>query len=158
MTVGRIALGLVVAILLAGCASADSLRVVRADTIGPCRTTVPEGDLLVGVALSGGGSRAALFGAAGLQALAGVRVADGTSAIDRISHLSSVSGGSIAAAYYALRKPGQGVNVFNPDGALSDAYRTFFAQYPPTGARAWSFPFLDRAPGRGVSAGTGRFR
>ena len=38
---------------------------------------MPERDLLIGVALSGGGSRAALFGAAGIQALAGVQTADG---------------------------------------------------------------------------------
>jgi hypothetical protein len=90
---------------------------------------VPERDLLLGVALSGGGSRAALFASGGLEALAGVRLADGASLIEKISHVSSVSGGSLAASYYTLKKPGRDVKVLNPDGTLSDAYRTFFDQY-----------------------------
>jgi predicted acylesterase/phospholipase RssA len=124
-------LGLIVgcALALAGCASATAFRVERSDVIGHCQAAVPEKDVLVGVALSGGGSRAALFGAAGLEALAKLRTADGASAIDKISHVSSVSGGSIAAAYYALKKPGHDVKVLNADGTLSDAYRTFFETY-----------------------------
>jgi len=127
MSGARIAIGLVCTVLLAGCASAHALRVVRADTIGPCQTSVPDGNLM-GVALSGGGSRAALFGTAGLEALADVRLADGTSAIDKISHLSSVSGGSLAATYYTLKKPGRDVKVLDADGAMTDTYRAFFAQ------------------------------
>jgi hypothetical protein len=61
------------------------------------------------VALSGGGSRAALFGATGLEALAQIRLGDGGSLIDRIVHVSSASGGSIAASSYALKKPGREV-------------------------------------------------
>jgi hypothetical protein len=115
-------------VFLAGCAGSEALRVVRADAIGPCETSVPESNQLVGVALSGGGSHAALFGTAGLEALAGVRPADGASVIERISHLSSVCGGSIAASYYALRKPGRDVRILDADGAMTEAYRTFFAQ------------------------------
>jgi hypothetical protein len=74
------------------------------------------------VALSGGGSRAALFGEAGLEALARLQTADGASVLDKINHVSSVSGGSIAAVYYVLKKPGHDVKVLNPDGTLSDAY------------------------------------
>jgi predicted acylesterase/phospholipase RssA len=117
------------ALLLVGCASATAIRVERSDVIGGCATTIPAQDLLLGVALSGGGSRAALFGAAGLEALARLRAADGVSVLDKISHLSSVSGGSIAATYYALKKPGHGVKVLNADGTLSEAYRAFFEQY-----------------------------
>ncbi len=116
-------------ILLAGCASSHAYPVKRADAVVPCQMPVPERALLLGVALSGGGSRAALFGAAGLEALARVRTPDGASLIEKISHLSSVSGGSIAASYYALKKPGRDVKVLDADGALSDAYRTFFEQY-----------------------------
>ena len=114
------------ALVLAGCVSATAFRVERSDVIGQCQTAVPDREVLLGVALSGGGSRAALFGAAGLEALAKLRTADGASVIDKISHLSSVSGGSIAAAYYALKKPGHDVKVLNADGTLSEAYRTFF--------------------------------
>ncbi len=129
MTAARSAIGLVCALVLAGCASAHYIPVERASAIGPCQTSVSEGDLLLGVALSGGGSRAALFGASGLEALAGVRLPDGTPVLDRISHLSSVSGGSIAASYYALKKPGRGVKVQNADGTVSEPYRAFFDQY-----------------------------
>jgi hypothetical protein len=129
MMATRLGLGLVCALLLAGCASSTAYRVTRSDVIGPCETAVPDRDVLVGVALSGGGGRAALFGAAGLEALAGLRTADGASVIDKISHLSSVSGGSIAAAYYAAKKPGRHVKVLNADGALSEPYRAFFDTY-----------------------------
>jgi hypothetical protein len=117
---------LAVTIGLTGCATARYLPVNRADEIGACRTTVPERDLLVGVALSGGGSRAALFGTAGLEALAGIRMPDGTSFVDKVAHVSSVSGGSLAASYYTLKKPGREVPVLDTDGRLSDAYRAFF--------------------------------
>jgi Patatin-like phospholipase len=125
----RVALGLACAVFLSGCASAHYFPVKRADTIGPCQLAVPEREVLLGVALSGGGSRAALFAAAGLEALAGVRTADGASIIDKINHLSSVSGGSLAATYYVLKKPGRDVAVLNADGTLSDAYRAFFEHY-----------------------------
>src|SRR5262245_39770078 len=128
-SVRGIAIGLVCVVFLASCTSVQYLRVNRADTIGACQMAVPERDLLIGVALSGGGSRAALFGAAGLEALAGVRMPDGKSLIDKIAHISSVSGGSLAATYYVLKKPGRDVSVLNPDGTLSEAYRAFFDKY-----------------------------
>src|SRR5262249_32494474 len=124
----RVALALVGAMLLAGCASASYVTVKRVDTPGPCMTDVPAQNLLLGVALSGGGSRAALFAEAGLEALAGLRTADGDSVINKIDHISSVSGGSLAATYYMLKKPGRGVPVLNADGSVSDAYRAFFEQ------------------------------
>jgi hypothetical protein len=86
-------------------------------------------DVLVGVAMSGGGSRAALFGAAGLDALAGVQLADGKSVLEQVAYVSSVSGGSIAASYYVLKKPGRGTPVLAPDGSMTPAYRTFFDEY-----------------------------
>src|SRR5262244_936318 len=125
----RIALGIACALVLTGCASAHYVTVKPADAIGPCRTTVAERDLLLGVALSGGGSRAALFAEAGLEALAQIRLADGNSLLNRIDYLSSVSGGSLSASYYVLKKPGRDVPVLNPDGSLSQAYRAFFDQY-----------------------------
>jgi len=129
MTAMRTAMLLMVAAFLAGCVSASYLPVKRADVVGSCATQVPDRDVLLGVALSGGGSRAALFGVSGLQSLATVRLSDGASLIDRITEVSSVSGGSLAASYFALKRPGHGVPVLNPDGTLSDAYRAFFDQY-----------------------------
>ena len=122
-------LGLACAGLLAGCTSTHYFTVQPATSAGACQTAVPERDLLLGVALSGGGSRAALFGAAGMEALAAMRTADGAALIERISHLSSVSGGSLAATYYVLRKPGRDVRVLDADGSLSAPYRSFFARY-----------------------------
>src|SRR6185503_6672835 len=121
----RIALGLACVVVLTGCASAHYYNVPKADAVGPCQTAVPQRDLLLGVALSGGGSRAALFAEAGLEALAQIRTADGVSVLNKINHLSSVSGGSLSATYYVLKKPGRDVPVLNPDGSLSEAYRAF---------------------------------
>src|SRR5215813_6985063 len=115
--------------ILGGCASAHVFTVKRVDSVVPCLSSVAESNLLLGVALSGGGSRAALFAEAGLEALAGLRTADGASLINKINYLSSVSGGSLSATYYMLKKPGHDVPVLNPDGSLSDAYRAFFEQY-----------------------------
>jgi len=125
----RIALGITCVLVMTGCASAHYVTVKPAAAIGPCQTTVVDRDLLLGVALSGGGSRAALFAEAGLEALAQLRTADGNSLLNRIDYLSSVSGGSLSGTYYVLKKPGRDVPVLNPDGSLSEAYRTFFDQY-----------------------------
>src|SRR5215470_6844410 len=125
----RIALGITCVLVMTGCASAHYVTVKPAAAIGPCQTTVADRDLLLGVALSGGGSRAALFAQAGLEALAQLRTADGNSLLNRIDYLSSVSGGSLSLTYYVLKKPGRSVPVLNPDGSLSQAYRSFFDQY-----------------------------
>jgi hypothetical protein len=81
------------------------------------------------VALSGGGSRAALFGAAGLEALGRERAPDGRSLLEHVGYLSSVSGGSVAATYYGALKPTRETPVLAPDGALSEEYRAFFERY-----------------------------
>ena len=74
---------------LGGCASAHMIR-VPAVTTGPgCQVPVPERDVLVGVALSGGGSRAALFAAAGLEALARLRTRSGASALQLLVTFSA---------------------------------------------------------------------
>ena len=138
------AVGFICLVLLAGCASTHAYTVKRADAVMPCQMSVPEATMLLGVAISGGGSRAALYGAAGLEALARVRTADGASLIEKISHLSSVSGGSIAAAYYALKKPGRDVKVLEAEGDLSDAYRTFFEQYRDAISQNFETPLIWR--------------
>ncbi len=50
----------------------------------------------VGLGLSGGGARAAVFAAAGMKAL------DEKGLLDDVTHVSSVSGGGFTAAYWAL--------------------------------------------------------
>jgi predicted acylesterase/phospholipase RssA len=117
--------------LLAGCASPRTYHVAYAAPaeIARCRVPIPKRDLLVTVALSGGGSRAALFGAAGLEALGRLQASDKRSVLEQVSYLSSVSGGSIAAAAYALKKPPGEVRVLEPSGKMSPEYRDFFQQY-----------------------------
>ena len=62
-----------------------------------CVTPAPDADVLVGVAVSGGGSRAALFAAAGLEALAKLQVGpEHRSLLDHVGYISNVSGGSLA--------------------------------------------------------------
>jgi predicted acylesterase/phospholipase RssA len=86
--------------------------------------------VLVGVALSGGGSRAALFAAGGLEALAKRRLkGERRSLVEKISHISSVSGGSFAASYYAMHKPSHVVPVLTPGGGLTNEYRVFFNRF-----------------------------
>jgi Patatin-like phospholipase len=115
--------------LLTGCASAVAVRLPRASSGMPCMAPAEDRDVLVGVALSGGGTRAALFGSAGLEALGRVRLPDGHSLLEGVNYLSSVSGGSVAAAYYASKKPPRETSVLGPDGALTEEYRMFFDRY-----------------------------
>lgn len=116
-------------LLLVGC----SPHILHPAALAKSETTfqpLPDSsETLIGVALSGGGSRAAYFGAAGLEALADVRVgADRRSLLEQITHMSSVSGGSVASSYFASRKPPATVPVFAGD-TISSQYRAFFDQY-----------------------------
>src|SRR5688572_21721998 len=117
------------ALVLTGCASSVAFRVPQAGPDTVCVTPAPDRDVLVGVALSGGGSRAALFGAAGLEALGRLPVPGGGSVLEQVAYLSSVSGGSVAAAAYVSQKPPRETPVLTPEGALTDDYQTFFAEY-----------------------------
>lgn len=114
-------------LLVSGCAffKADKIHYTwNPDTIPQCsdcntdahsagedaqRTTV-----FVGLALSGGGARASVFGAAAIEAL------ERANLMDRVHYISSVSGGGFAASYYALKKP-----KICDDGALSCAENSF---------------------------------
>lgn len=120
---------LVCALLVAGCASALAVTVPKAGPAPPCVQAPSDSELLVGVALSGGGSRAALFAAAGLEALGRVHVPGSGSVLEHVGYVSSVSGGSVAAAYYVSQKPPRGIPVLTPAGELSDAYQEFFARF-----------------------------
>ena len=117
------------ALMLTGCASAVVVRVPKAGPETTCVTPAPDREVLVGVALSGGGSRAALFGAAGLEALGRLPAPGGGSVLEQVAYLSSVSGGSVAAAAYASQKPPRETPVLTPEGALTAEYETFFAEY-----------------------------
>src|SRR6478672_2080256 len=92
---------------------------------------LPDQEFMVGLAVSGGGSRAATFAAAALEALAELPVQVGTdkrSVLETVSYMSSVSGGSLATAYYVTKKPPKSEPVLVQD-ALSPRYREFFSAY-----------------------------
>ena len=80
-----------------------------------------KGDVLLGICISGGGSRSAYFMACVLDQLSKIPVEEGSehSILDETDYISSVSGGSLASAYYCLKREN------TPDQPLDE----FFAQY-----------------------------
>ena len=79
---------------------------------------------MVGVALSGGGSRAAVFAAAGLEALWQHGL------LGDVTHVSSVSGGSIAASYFVANHPSCDEEA--DPSAREACWREFFAEFKAT--------------------------
>lgn len=75
----------------------------------PLELAHDEGDVLVGVCLSGGGSRSAYFATCVLDELGRTRI-PGTDRtwLDEVDLISSVSGGSLAAAYYVANRRREG--------------------------------------------------
>lgn len=116
---------------LCGCFSKIQQLPEHRLTQGSVFKELPEPDTLVGIAVSGGGSRAATFAAGVLEALGTYQVKDGAttrSLLELVTHMSSVSGGSLATAYYALNKPGRAEAVLTgPE--LSPRYQAFFAKF-----------------------------
>ena len=95
--------GLVVIVCLASAVLANGflapLAIHYSTTLsGPPQQTDPtnRSKPFVGLALSGGGARAAVFAAAGMQAL------EKRGLLEQVTHVSSVSGGGFAASYLAL--------------------------------------------------------
>jgi predicted acylesterase/phospholipase RssA len=110
-----------------------------------CVIPEPDSDVLVGVAISGGGSRAALFGAAGLEALAKVRVGpEHRSLLNHVGYISSVSGGSLASSYFVVRKPTHETPVLTQDGKMTEEYRTFFTDFKKDMTRDYESLVLRR--------------
>ena len=65
------------------------------------------GELLLAVSVSGGGSRSAYFFACVMEQLSQIPIIPGSASsyVDEIDYISSVSGGSLAAAYFCLNWP-----------------------------------------------------
>ena len=102
-------------------------------------------ETLIGVAISGGGSRAALFGSAALESLAKLPVGSPAhSLLEDLSVISSVSGGSMATSYFASQKPPREVPILTPAGDLSEDYRIFFAAFKSTMDKDYENPLLWR--------------
>ena len=117
------------ALLLTACVSPEVIRLPKAGAQTVCITPAAPQDTVVGVAFSGGGSRAALYSAAGLEALGRLRSPQGGSVLEQVSYVSSVSGGGLSAAYYALHKPARQTPVLGPDGTMTPAYQAFFTDF-----------------------------
>jgi predicted acylesterase/phospholipase RssA len=86
--------------------------------------------MLIGLAVSGGGSRAALFAAGAMEALGKIRVGpEQRSLLEQVSYISSVSGGSMASSYFVTQKPSHAVPVLTPDGAMTPEYQEVFSRF-----------------------------
>jgi len=132
-------------LMLSGCVTSPvyTLSPPKPDQIS-CNHPMNPKDTLIGIAISGGGSRAALFGAAGLEALAKVQVGPAHSLLEDVSMISSVSGGSMATSYFASTKPRKDVPMLTASGELSTEYQTFFAQYKQTVNQDYEDPLFWR--------------
>ncbi len=103
-------LAIIAALMLASCGTTldnDPLNEVLGDAVGQPAKAADHGmsDTLVGLSFSGGGTRAAAFSFGVLKELARTRVVSGSrdvSLAGEIDFLSSVSGGSVTAAAFAL--------------------------------------------------------
>ncbi len=80
-------------------------------------------DFFLAVAVSGGGSRSAYWTACVLENLfRQVKLPDERSILDEIDYISSVSGGSLASAYYCMNKP-------KCDTSNEGEYEKFFKKF-----------------------------
>ena len=125
------ALGLTLALTLTGCFAKIHQLPAHSNTTIPVFAPLADSETLLGLAVSGGGSRAATFAAGTLEALAEIRITrDGKerSALELVTHMSSVSGGSLATAYFAVKKPAKSEAVLAGEG-LSPVYRQFFTSF-----------------------------
>ena len=79
----RVAVGMLL-LMLSGCVTSPTYTISppKPDQMS-CNHPMKPSDTLIGIAISGGGSRAALFGASGLEALAKVQVRTYTFSIGR---------------------------------------------------------------------------
>ncbi len=112
---------------LAGCVAMNAIHYTvelseplsEEDCATPAPTETPE--QIVGLALSGGGSRASVFSAAVMEALWEHGYTD------HVTHLSSVSGGSFAASYYAANLPECG--ALHSTEEQDACWREFFSEF-----------------------------
>jgi predicted acylesterase/phospholipase RssA len=108
-----------------------------------CLQPAPEREVFVGLAVSGGGSRAALYAASAFEALSQLRVGpEQRSLLEQVSYISSVSGGSLASAYYNVKKPLREVPMLMPDGQLTAEYKEFFAGFKKAMVNDFEEPLL----------------
>jgi len=143
--------------VVAACATVENLPINQPTTdpnagIAPGHDTgLYEDDMLVALAFSGGGTRAAAFSFGALQALAETDIPGrGRRAplLDQIDFITGVSGGSVTAAYFGLKRR----------AALADFRERFLLQDAEAALRTnVTLANISRALGGGVNDDT-RFR
>ena len=126
-----IAIGLLVGALIAiAWFTRTPLYTLKSAEHPDCVTPAQDHDVLIGLAVSGGGTRAALFAAGAMEALSKIRVGpEQRSLLEQVSYISSVSGGSMASSYYVVRKPAQAIPMLTQDGAITQEYQDFFNRF-----------------------------
>lgn len=109
-TLPKLLTGAACALLLAGCAVDIDNAPINVPMGAPAEEPPPpppasraDESMAIGVAFSGGGTRAAAFSFGVLKQLAATAAPNGTGLIDHVDFVSGVSGGSITAAYFGYR-------------------------------------------------------
>jgi NTE family protein len=128
------------AVFLAGCAGIRNEPVNLPITGNPAEalgigreSSTYADDLMVGLAFSGGGTRAAAFSLGVLAEIERTRVMTRTGAmslLDRVDFVSGVSGGSVLAAYYGLKQR-QALADFRERFLLRDAEESLNTDVSP---------------------------
>lgn len=138
------------AILLAtlvsmGCVASPIYTLKEATAQPSCVTPGIDKDVIIGLSVSGGGSRAALFAAGAFEALGRLRVGpEARSLLDQVSYISSVSVGSLASSYYVAKKPSHATRVLTANGEISEEYQEFFKDFKEVTAWDYEGPLLRR--------------
>jgi len=150
-TVGALIRMAFVAAALGGCASIYNQPINRpldADARPDPTDLIPSNDdFLIALSFSGGGTRAAAFSHGVLAEMDGVRVRGGKgSLLDRVDFVSGVSGGSITAAYFGLKKRAA-LDDFRERFLLRNAEETLRTNFTLTN--------IQRALAGGVNDATG---
>lgn len=103
-------------------------------------------DLLIGLSFSGGGTRAAAYSFGVLQEMENIPMPRSSDKmVDRIDYISGVSGGSVTAAYFGIRKR----------AALTDFRERFLLQNAEAGLQTQlSLGTIGRALGGGINDST----
>jgi NTE family protein len=129
------------AIALAGCATTinnapinSPLSTSGGDALGAGRPPADEEDVLIGLAFSGGGMRAAAFSYGVMSELDRTKIRSQKNAaplLDRIDFLSGVSGGAVVAAYFGL-KGRAALSDFRERFLLRNAEESLATGFTPT--------------------------
>ncbi|MDK2126019.1 patatin-like phospholipase family protein [Parachitinimonas caeni] len=128
MRINPLLLTTLAAVLLSGCAAVNvgnlprNRPAVDPATQGPNLLREPSGgvgETAIGLSFSGGGIRAAAFAHGALKGLNQLNTQGGKTLLDDVALITSVSGGSMTAAYYGLHGKAS-LDTFREAGLLSD--------------------------------------